>query len=467
MIYERRKDDQRRQVFADVLKASDESRRRAAFEANGDARIRTKRIEARTQEILGAQQSALESRRKKLGALLKAEEEQYAAEVAGAQETTIERMARMRQKVKTLREDRETERLDFSQRMQDVAWRANCDELRTATSRQEHMKVDEDRRAQRAEKAEMDRRLAEVDKMYADMWENDRLVKEAREAEQAEASAIANHEVSTILLAQMEEIEKNRQADRELKAEQQTLRLEEARLMKEEDERRRGDKHRAQARFRRILDRDAAERAAFAESTMDDEMSADLDLLDEIKAEQKASFEAAMAHKRQLAKEAEAYHTYLRDMQQQRAQAEKEFEAACLQDMRRAHAKQNAEWRAQRDKRRAMMTDVIATRREQIRLRQEQIAQERADIAAEGDRIQADLDAFKTEQAVESEKLQEFHQTYGRDLHDQIEDNSRRRLAERQAEIDFETKLSATHRATDDRVTRELASLLTISGKGI
>lgn len=49
----------------------------------------------------------------------------------------------MRQTVKSLRETRERERVDFAQTKKDEAWRANCDALRTATSRQEHMLVEE------------------------------------------------------------------------------------------------------------------------------------------------------------------------------------------------------------------------------------------------------------------------------------------------------------------------------------
>lgn len=326
--------------------------------------------------------------------------------------------------------------------------------------------VDEARRAQRAEQAEIARREAEVDRLYAEMWEKDRLVKEAREAQEADMRAAVSAELGAELRAQMDEIERLRQADRDLRAEQQRLRLEEARLMKEEDDRHLNDKRDAQAKFRRVLDRDAAARAAYNESTMDQEMAADLNLLDEIKAEQQASFEAAMAEKQKLAQETAEYHAYLQAMAERRKQADKEFEAACLEETRRFQRMQNAEWRAQRDRRRAMMEDVIKTRREQIRFRQEQIAQERADIEAEGQRIQADLTAYEAEAAADKEKLEDFHRTYGSALGDQIEDNRRRREAERKAEVDFEAHLSATYRATDERVTRELASL-TITGSGL
>lgn len=171
--------------------------------------------------------------------------------------------------------------------------------------------------------------------------------------------------------------------------------------------------------------------------------------------------------KQKLAQETRAYHAYLREMEELRKAHESTFDQACHEEMIRAQRKQNAEWRAQREKRRAMMDDVIATRRDQIRQRQQNIEAEKAEMVAEGVRIEADVKLFNEETQIAVEKQKEFHMTYGRELDRQIEEDARRRQEERQAMIDFEADLTAQARATDVRVTQELTSLLSISGRGV
>jgi hypothetical protein len=151
-------------------------------------------------------------------------------------------------------------------------------------------------------------------------------------------------------------------------------------------------------------------------------------------------------------------------MEARRHAHEATFDAACHDEMVRAQRKQNAEWRAQREKRRAMMDDVIVTRRAQIRARQQAILQERADVVTEGERIEVDVEAHGKEQQVIRDKQSVFHQTYGAELGLQMRGDAQRLTDERQAMLDFEAELSASSRATDLRVTQELTSLMSISG---
>ena len=134
------------------------------------------------------------------------------------------------------------------------------------------------------------------------------LQKEAREARERTQRATVNATLQREQLAQMQELERNRARELELRAEAQRLRLEEMRLMEEEDERHRGDKLAKQQQLKRTLDRDAAERAAYAEANAEAEMKADLDLLDRLERENQDDVAHARATKQKLARETEEYH---------------------------------------------------------------------------------------------------------------------------------------------------------------
>ena len=58
-----------------------------------------------------------------LRVLLKAEEDQYVSEMAGKQETPLERQAKMRERARMLRERREAERLALVEKKLDQRWR--------------------------------------------------------------------------------------------------------------------------------------------------------------------------------------------------------------------------------------------------------------------------------------------------------------------------------------------------------
>ena len=57
--------------------------------------------------------------------LLKSEEEQYLHEISSKQETVLERQAKMRERARTLRERRESERMALVEKKLDQRWRCS------------------------------------------------------------------------------------------------------------------------------------------------------------------------------------------------------------------------------------------------------------------------------------------------------------------------------------------------------
>ena len=84
-----------------------------------------------------ARQQVLDVRRSQLRALLEAEHEQYIIEIGANVETELDRQARMRDRAKVLREQRETEREETAAAKKYQQWMVNSEELRTMRSKLE------------------------------------------------------------------------------------------------------------------------------------------------------------------------------------------------------------------------------------------------------------------------------------------------------------------------------------------
>ena len=82
-----------------------------------------------------------------------------------------------------------------------------------------------DRAQQLETKARMKAHNREVEKMYANLWEQDRLSKEAKEEQIAQAAHARNMEMLEVLQKQMAAIEAKRQEEKQLKIDGGRLRV--------------------------------------------------------------------------------------------------------------------------------------------------------------------------------------------------------------------------------------------------
>ena len=93
-------------------------------------------------------------------ALLQSEEELYMSEIAVKQETTLERQAKMRERARQLREQREQQRLALVDEKLEQRWRNQCEEMRALLTRKHRDEVFTDRAYQlklNAEKREREK----------------------------------------------------------------------------------------------------------------------------------------------------------------------------------------------------------------------------------------------------------------------------------------------------------------------
>lgn len=101
--------------------------------------------------------------------------------------------------------------------------REECEELRATLTRRHMDEVCMERKEQLRMKAVMDENQKALDDMYADLWEQDRQAKAAREEREAVEQHIRNRETLDTLQQQKAALEAKRDEQRRLKAEEGRL----------------------------------------------------------------------------------------------------------------------------------------------------------------------------------------------------------------------------------------------------
>lgn len=152
--------------------------------------------------------------------LLEKEQQQFQQELVSKEETTDERIERMKARVAELKESREIKRKAFAQEKLLERWRNECDELRLIDWQTSEKALTDARKMQLQEQAEIKKELALENQKYHELWERDRLKKVEREKQDMLAQQKLNAEMVAMLDDQMKLIRQHE--------------LEEARLRQEE-----------------------------------------------------------------------------------------------------------------------------------------------------------------------------------------------------------------------------------------
>ncbi|XP_048360282.1 cilia- and flagella-associated protein 53 [Sphaerodactylus townsendi] len=196
-------------------------------------RLVRKRVNAELQGFL----AETEERRERLRDLLEKEEMGYIAEMESLEETTENRKNKMLAKAKLLRENREDERQKLVAEKREQQFRVTCEELRTQWSKKHLLEVCEDRLAQLALKEELKKQRDQEEATFLALWEEDRLAKEKRAAEDERKRSTRNDDMLNMLRTQRAAAEAQRKEEQRLKDEEAKYMEEERLLRKLEDER--------------------------------------------------------------------------------------------------------------------------------------------------------------------------------------------------------------------------------------
>ncbi|CAL8322531.1 unnamed protein product [Lota lota] len=388
LILERRNKEEARQKVLEFTKYQQTCDLRTTWQKHTDRRIIVGTIERQVQDALNQYQTSIEERRERLRSLLETEEKEQLQEMENKRETVLERQARMRDRARTLRERRESERQQLVADKLDQQFREQNDELRVAQSRRGLDQVCAERGQQLLIRQEVQRRQQEEEeRVFQELWEADRRAKEARENEEALRRRRGDEEQAEMLGWQMKEAERRREEQRLLKEEEARLLREQREMQALSEEREQLQKLQAQEAHRKQLDRDLRLKMKRLSRQQQDELALDISILQQLLEQGHDQGSDASRRKSELRLEQQRYRQHLADELERQRCEEVEFERlmeAELRDEWRLRAERN---RVEREARDRLMRDVMATRQLQIQHKldvntdqQQQIAEEREEL---------------------------------------------------------------------------------------
>lgn len=104
-----------------------------------------------------------------------------------------------------------------------LPFREQCEELRIQRMKKHQKELCEDRLAQVALKEELKKQQKKEEEMFAELWKEDSLAKEKREAVEMQKSAEQNREILSVLSAQVAVLSAHREEAKRLKEEEARL----------------------------------------------------------------------------------------------------------------------------------------------------------------------------------------------------------------------------------------------------
>lgn len=314
----------------------------------------------------------LEDRKDKLRALLRKEDAEYTAEMEAAEETVLERQAKMRERAKFLKEKREAERLQFVQDKLDQKFRSECEELRSTLSKQNQDMVCAERLEQLRMKEEQAREQKEFEDMYADLWERDRQQKMNREEREAKAAHERNRETLDVLRKQMAALETQKEEAKALQQEELQLMREQIALRKMEEAAAAEEKRRRQQEMRDMLDLTLKMKMQKKAREEQEQLAFDLKMLEQLLEESRNEAMEQLQRKIELKEEDRRYREYLRRLMEEEKRKEQELERLIAGEVESAWQRKIEQWRTERIMRKKLLEEVMAGRDRQIQERLEE-----------------------------------------------------------------------------------------------
>lgn len=135
LILKRRQAEDERRVYEDHNREQRMVGATATWEMKTDAAIGAARVQQRFEQIRQMDAAAVEARRRRLGAMLAAEQAGFEAQLDALDETPEQAKARMIARATELKDKREAERQAYVSSQLERQWRLACDPLREQDSK--------------------------------------------------------------------------------------------------------------------------------------------------------------------------------------------------------------------------------------------------------------------------------------------------------------------------------------------
>ncbi|NP_001038595.2 cilia- and flagella-associated protein 53 [Danio rerio] len=433
----RRKQEATRGEVLEFTKDQSSCDVRMRWERNTQRRVVSATVNRHLQDALDQYQMGIDEKRERLRELLESEELELFKEMEAKKETVLERQAKMHEGAKTLRERRESERQRVVADKLDQLFREQSEELRAVQIKRRQDQVCTERESQIRTKEEVRRVQEEEEKLFAQMWESDRLAKEERHNLELQRQRENNLQQKAVLQTQMDMAEQQRIQAKELKQEEAQLLKDQREMLRLEAEREHRQKLQDQEKRRKQLDLSLRLKMKRLTRDRQEELALDMSILEQLLAQEKDEKQDEVLKKLERQEEQRRYREYLTQQLEEQKRLEAETEQLFESELQQAWARREAQWRLEKTARDRLMKDVMDTLRLQIQEKLNENMQKQAEAFKEKEELDRIIQANKLLDEEEKAHFREATKEYQADLLAQMMYRQRIREAE-EAEKEYE-----------------------------
>ncbi|XP_060986944.1 methyl-CpG-binding domain protein 1 isoform X9 [Dama dama] len=426
------------------IKSFERDRLKTEWDQHNDRKFVDSLVKARVKDAMQGFIINTEERRNKLRELLASEENEYFTEMQLKEETIEEKKDRMRDKIRLLREKKEKERQDFVAEKLDQQFRERCQELRSELFCIHQKTVCEERKAQIAFNEELKRQKVVEEQMFSKLWEEDRLAKERREAEEERRQKELVENTRLGLNAQVTSIQAQRQAAQRLKEEEARLVENENAQVKLENEQDKLKKQKTKQETRAALQKALQEKMERMQQEYREEQDLNMKLMQNALQNLQDETDKKKQKKEDMRREQKIYYQYLAQRREEEKAQEKELDRMLEKEKEKKFAEKDKELRLEKEARKQLLNEVMCTRKLQVQEKLQRKAKEQEERTMEQERINEGLKELNCEERENFTRRCSLAQEYRKHLQMQICSQQQAREAEREEERrEFEAGIAA------------------------
>ena len=331
-------------------------------------------------------------RRQHLAQMLAAENEQYAQEILSMAETPDDVKSRMEARAKQLKDARENERVKYVEDMNYRKWRAGCDDLRDADSKNFLLACHLERDKQVLEKLGR-KELEERENMLFDaLWEEQRQARVKMDEEQEETLAAKLSNVQVVMADQLNQLRARKEEDARILEQEAELQKELWMLANEEERRKAVEAAEAAFVRNQELQRFNVEKLKEREEALRIERELDLAFLDAVLTKEAAQEAMENAKKAAYAEAAAQYRKHLMALMVKEADDNAVLDQMRADEFEKAWGKRVEVWAREQDARERLMAHVMEERRRQIDEKYGRLEREKEEEMSDRQRLVEDLE---------------------------------------------------------------------------
>jgi len=392
MMLKRQVAEDKRLVYENVRKHDRRAFANADWECKTDAKLMEQSATRRFNDMRIAQEDALDERRQRLAQMLAQENEAFVHEIESIVESPADLKARLEARSQDLKEKRESERVAFVEDMNYKKWRASCDDLRDADSKNFLLACHLERDKQVLEKLGR-KELEERERMLFDaLWEEQRQLRIQRDENDDAVMARKNEECKVVIAEQLEALAARRAEDAKILEKESAIQKELWDLEAQEEMRKAIAAAEAQFKRNQELMQFNVEKLKEREEALRVERELDLAFLDSVLTREAAQEQSENDKKAAYAAAAAQYRIHLKALMVKEGNDEAELDGLRGIELEKAWEKRTAVWAREQEARERLMTHVMEERRIQIDEKQFRMMQEKEEELIERQRLVEDLE---------------------------------------------------------------------------